>query len=150
MQIDSGNFSWGTEVVTRKTRILGVAYNATSNEFIRTATLVKNTIVQIDATPFRQFYEQHYGVTVGKKTKKDEKTEKKVSEKKQAIYKKRQEGHSLEPAVAEQMSSGRLLAVITTRPGQIGRADGYILEGRELDFYSKKLPKKKGDKKEGQ
>jgi hypothetical protein len=70
MQIDSGNFSWGSEVVTRKTRILGVAYNATSNEFIRTATLVKNTIVQIDATPFRQFYEQHYGVTVGKKTKK--------------------------------------------------------------------------------
>jgi small subunit ribosomal protein S8e len=29
------------------------------------------------------------------------------------------------------------------RPGQCGRADGYILEGKELDFYLKKMQKKK-------
>ena len=29
------------------------------------------------------------------------------------------------------------------RPGQCGRADGYILEGKELEFYVKKMQKKK-------
>jgi len=29
--------------------------------------LVKNAIVQIDATPFRQWYEQKFGVVLGKK-----------------------------------------------------------------------------------
>ncbi len=52
--------------VTRKTRILGVVYNASNNELVRTNTLVKNCIVQIDATPFRQWYEQHYGIALGK------------------------------------------------------------------------------------
>ena len=39
--------------------------------------------------------------------------------------------------------SGRLLAAISSRPGQSGRADGYILEGPELAFYRKKLRSKK-------
>jgi small subunit ribosomal protein S8e len=36
-----------------------------------------------------------------------------------------------------------LLACISSRPGQSGRLDGYILEGKELDFYVKKLSAKK-------
>ena len=36
---------------------------------MRTQTLVKNAIIQIDATPFRQWYNQHYGVEVGLKKK---------------------------------------------------------------------------------
>ena len=31
--------------------------------------MVKNAIIQIDATPFRQWYLQHYGVEVGLKKK---------------------------------------------------------------------------------
>lgn len=54
LRLDTGNFSWGSEAVTRKTRILGVVYNASNNELVRTNTLVKNCIIQIDATPFRQ------------------------------------------------------------------------------------------------
>merc|ERR1712094_136268 len=69
MRLDTGNFSWGSEVCTRKTRILDVVYNASNNELVRTKTLVKNAIVQIDATPFRQWYESHYGVGVGNKKK---------------------------------------------------------------------------------
>ncbi|PWZ16517.1 40S ribosomal protein S8 [Zea mays] len=42
----------------------------------------------------------------------------------------------------EQFGSGRLLAYISARPGQCGRADGYILEGKELEFYMKKLQRK--------
>jgi small subunit ribosomal protein S8e len=34
-------------------------------------------------------------------------------------------------------------ACISSRPGQSGRADGYILEGKELEFYVKKLKSKK-------
>ena len=36
---------------------------------VRTQTLVKNAIIQVDATPFKQFYQQHYGVEVGLKKK---------------------------------------------------------------------------------
>jgi small subunit ribosomal protein S8e len=30
-----------------------------------------------------------------------------------------------------------------SRPGQCGRCDGYILEGKELEFYLRKMQKKK-------
>ncbi len=43
----------------------------------------------------------------------------------------------------DQFNSGRLLACISSRPGQSGRADGYILEGKELDFYVKMNQRKK-------
>jgi len=69
LRLEAGNFSWGTEATTRRTRILGVVYNASNNELVRTNTLVKNSIIQIEATPFRVWYEQHYGVTIGKKKK---------------------------------------------------------------------------------
>ncbi len=36
---------------------------------MRTQTLVKNAIIQIDAAPFKQYYHQHYGVEVGLKKK---------------------------------------------------------------------------------
>ena len=36
---------------------------------VRTQTLVKNAIIQVDATPFKQFYQQHYGMEVGVKKK---------------------------------------------------------------------------------
>ena len=52
---------------TRKTRIISVEYNASSNELVRTQTLVKNCIVRVDATPFRQWYEAHYAVPLGRK-----------------------------------------------------------------------------------
>jgi small subunit ribosomal protein S8e len=144
LRLEAGNFSWGTEVCTRKTRILAVAYNASNNELVRTNTLVKNCIVQIDATPFRQWYEKHYGVSIGEKKKKTEKTEeKKQSKSLLAKLRKRQATRELDPKVEEQFTLGRLYACISSRPGQCGRADGYILEGKELEFYSKRMIKKK-------
>ena len=35
------------------------------------------------------------------------------------------------------------LACVASRPGQSGRCDGYVLEGKELEFYLKKLRSKK-------
>ena len=51
----------------------------------------------------------------------------------------------LDQHLEDQFSSGRLLACISSRPGQCGRADGYILEGKELEFLEqKKIQRKKG------
>jgi ribosomal protein S8E len=65
LRLDIGNFSWGSEVVTRKTRILDVVYNASNNELVRIQILVKNAIIQVDAAPFRTRYNQHYGLEIG-------------------------------------------------------------------------------------
>jgi len=150
LRLDTGNFSWGSEVCTRKTRILDVVYNASNNELVRTKTLVKNAIVQVDATPFRQWYEQHYGVELGKKKAKKAEEEQEVAVKKSNHVRRkldaRQKSRVIDPHVADQFNSGRLLAAISSRPGQSGRADGYILEGKELDFYLKATHKKKGKK----
>lgn len=35
-------------------------------------------------------------------------------------------------------------ARITSRPGQVGTVDGYVLEGKELSFYMDKFKKKRG------
>jgi small subunit ribosomal protein S8e len=67
LRLDSGNFAWGSEHVTRKTRIISVVYNASNNELVRTNTLVKGAIIQVDAAPFRQWYEAHYAQPVTKK-----------------------------------------------------------------------------------
>merc|ERR1719453_2629741 len=65
LRLDSGNYAWGSENCTKKVRILDVVYNATSNELVRTKTLLKNAIVQIDGQPFKQWYLKKYGVTLG-------------------------------------------------------------------------------------
>lgn len=156
LRLDTGNFSWGSEAVTRKTRILDVVYNASNNELVRTQTLVKSAIIQVDAAPFKQWYLQHYGVDIGRKkksaaakkdTSEDGEGTAEVTKKSNHVQRKiegRQEDRKLDSHIEEQFSGGRLLACISSRPGQCGRADGYILEGKELEFYMKKLQRKKG------
>merc|ERR1719380_127189 len=69
LRLDAGNYAWGSENCTKKVRVLDVVYNASSNELVRTKTLVKNAIVQVDAQPFKQYYLKKYGVDLGKKVK---------------------------------------------------------------------------------
>lgn len=135
-------------VATKKTRILDVVYNASNNELVRTKTLVKNAIVQIEAAPFKAWYEQHYGTKIGvkkgaKKAAAAEETAAKSSNHVQRKVNERQKTRTLDPALDEQFASGRLLACVSSRPGQSGRCDGYILEGKELEFYSKMLKRRK-------
>ena len=146
LRIDVGNFSWGSEALTRKCRVLDVVYNATNNELVRTKTIVKNCIVSIDANPMRQWYLKHYDVELNKK--KIEESDKARAETKKSRHvaaklKVAGKGRVIDQKVADQFNSGRLLACISSRPGQSGRCDGYILEGRELEFYQKKLERKK-------
>ncbi|KAG0060225.1 40S ribosomal protein, partial [Podila epicladia] len=147
MRLDAGNFSWGSEAISRKTRIVAVVYNSSNNELVRTSTLVKNAIVQIDATPFRQWYEAHYATPIGaRKGKGAAKTESEEVTKARSNHVQRKiEGRKAEakvdPALDHQFAAGRLYACLSSRPGQSGRADGYILEGQELAFYIRKLKK---------
>ncbi|BHF72136.1 hypothetical protein AAHC03_09508 [Spirometra sp. Aus1] len=158
MRLDQGNFSWPSQAISRKTRIIDVVYNASNNELVRTKTLVKNAIVQIDAAPFRQWYEAHYLKELGRHQPKpgkqaqhttenpeDDVLLKKRSESVMKKYEARQKlpiANVPEP-LKDEFMSGRLLACIASRPGQVGRADGYILEGKELEFYSRKLKARK-------
>ncbi|KAH8828161.1 ribosomal protein S8e/ribosomal biogenesis NSA2 [Flagelloscypha sp. PMI_526] len=143
LRLESGNFAWGSESTTRKTRIIGVVYNASNNELVRTNTLVKSAIIQIDATPFRQWYEAHYAQPVTKKGKSQPAAEsdepKKLSNHAQRRVAERKKDAKIDPLLEHQFAAGRLYAAISSRPGQSGRADGYILEGRELEFYLRKL-----------
>ncbi|KAG9316315.1 ribosomal protein S8e/ribosomal biogenesis NSA2 [Chiua virens] len=143
LRLDSGNFAWGSEHTTRKTRIIGVVYNASNNELVRTNTLVRGAIIQIDATPFRQWYEAHYAQPITKKgaakapAAGDEVVKK--SNHVQRNLDERKKDAKVDPLLEQQFVAGRLYASISSRPGQSGRADGYILEGKELEFYVRKL-----------
>jgi small subunit ribosomal protein S8e len=149
LRLDTGNFAWGSEHVTRKTRLIGVVYNASNNELVRTNTLVKGAIIQVDAAPFRQWYEAHYGQPVTKKggaakaqaavAAASGEEPKKLSHHAQRNLDARKKEAKIDPLLESQFGAGRLYAAISSRPGQSGRADGYILEGRELEFYLRKL-----------
>nr|CDS34707.1 40S ribosomal protein S8 [Hymenolepis microstoma]CDS34714.1 40S ribosomal protein S8 [Hymenolepis microstoma] len=157
MRLDQGNFSWPSQAISRKSRIIDVVYNASNNELVRTKTLVKNAIVQIDSAPFRQWYEAHYLKELGRhQAKGGKKVEPVESPEEDVLLKKRSASAmkkfearqklpqaNLSDHLKEQFMSGRLLACVSSRPGQVGRCDGYILEGKELDFYSRKLKAKK-------
>merc|ERR1712113_676939 len=150
LRLEQGNFAWGSEAITRKTRIIDVVYNAANNELVRTKTLVKNAIVVIDAAPFKQWYEAHFALPLGRKkgaklTDAEEAVlNKKRSKKTEKKYKERQKDAKVEQGLTDQFMGGRVLAAISSRPGQCGRADGYILEGKELEFYLRKIKAKKG------
>uniref|UniRef100_A0A8C2E4U4 Small ribosomal subunit protein eS8 n=1 Tax=Cyprinus carpio TaxID=7962 RepID=A0A8C2E4U4_CYPCA len=135
---------------TRKTRIIDVVYNASNNELVRTKTLVKNCIVLVDSTPYRQWYESHYALPLGRKKgakltpEEEEILNKKRSKKVQKKFDERRKKSKISPLLEEQFLQGKLLACIASRPGQCGRADGYVLEGKELEFYLRKIKAKKG------
>merc|ERR1719421_1792381 len=119
LRLDSGNYSWGSENCTRKVRIGDVVYNASNNELVRTKTLVKNAIVLVDATPFRQWYMKNYGVHLGKKETKPEEV-KKSGHAAAKLKFKQQKNSAVNPKLdsnlEDQFNGGRLLACISSRP----------------------------------
>lgn len=146
LRIDSGNFSWGSEGVARKVRVIKVEYHPSNNELVRTNTLTKSAVIQIDAAPFRQWYEAHYGIGLGRRRQAKILKEGEVEEKKSKSIETKQATRlsaqgKVEAALERQFEAGRLYAVIASRPGQSGRVDGYVLEGDELAFYQRGMKK---------
>merc|ERR1719430_2369575 len=68
----------------------------------------------------------------------------KMSKKTTRKYADRQKPGEVEKPLLDQFQTGRVLAAISSGPGQCGRSDGYILEGKELEFYRRKIKSKKG------
>lgn len=124
-----------------------VAFHPSNNELIRTNTLTRSAVVQVDAAPFRQWYESHYGQNLGRR--RQQKAGQEVAEPDKKKSKSVEKKHTtrfaaqgkVEPALEKQFEAGRLYAVISSRPGQSGRCDGYILEGEELAFYQRQIKK---------
>ncbi|KAI5370172.1 Putative ribosomal protein S8e/ribosomal biogenesis NSA2 [Septoria linicola] len=143
LRLDSGNFSWGSEGISRKVRVIAVAFHPSNNELVRTNTLTKSAVVQVDAAPFRQWYEAHYGQPLGRR--RQAKAEAEEVKKSKSVESKQAERHKatgkVESAIERQFEAGRLYAVVASRPGQSGRVDGYILEGEELAFYQRAIRK---------
>ncbi|CAD25117.1 ECU02_0880 [Encephalitozoon cuniculi GB-M1] len=48
----------------------------------------------------------------------------------------------VDPSLHESFEKGHLYAIITSRPGQVGMAQGHVLQGDELKFYADKFNKK--------
>uniref|UniRef100_A0A2I2ZEW8 40S ribosomal protein S8 n=1 Tax=Gorilla gorilla gorilla TaxID=9595 RepID=A0A2I2ZEW8_GORGO len=118
------------ECCTRKTRITDVVYNASNSKLVRTKTLVKNCFVLTDSTPYHQWYESHCALPLGcKKGKK---------------YDEREKNAKISRLLGEQFQQGKLLACVASRLGQCGQAHGYVPEGKELEFYLRKIKARKG------
>ena len=143
LRLDSGNFAWGSEGITRKVRVIAVAFHPSNNELVRTNTLTKAAVVQIDANPFRQWYEAHYGQSLGRRRQQQKGAAEEETKKSKAVQNKQEERFKtmgkVEPALERQFEASRLYAVVASRPGQSGRCDGYVLEGEELAFYQRAI-----------
>merc|ERR1712188_5769 len=150
LRLNRGNFMWQSEGVTKTSKIVNVVYNPVSNELVRTNTLTKGTICYVDGTPFNNYVHGHYFARYN--TTKDDKVNwnwetkednadfkvEKGSKNSADICKGRRINNTIEKTLQEQLNKGSLLVRLTSRPGQSGRANGIILEGRELEFYLKK------------
>ncbi|KAL4686123.1 hypothetical protein H8959_001720 [Pygathrix nigripes] len=127
---------------TVRVRIIDLVYNASNNELVRTKTLVKNCIVLIDSTWYQQWYESHHVLPLGHKKgakltpEEEEILNKKRSKKIQKKYDERRKNAKISSLLEEQFQQGKLLACIASRPGQCGRADGYVLEGKRVGVLS--------------
>merc|ERR1711993_131828 len=126
LRLSHGNFGWASEGVAKVSRIVDVVYNATSNEMVRTKNLVKGAICTIDATPFRQYYENHYSMALGRKKGWEPSEEEKANlarkdtagEQTKAKLNKRERTSEIEKELESQFMQGKLLAKINSRPGQ--------------------------------
>lgn len=117
LRLNSGNFSWKSQDITKNLKILDVVYNASSAEMMRAKKLVKSAIIEVESAPFKEWWQCYY-----KNTPED--------------------SDMVDKEMKFQFGHGYLYARVTSRPGQVGLCNGYILEGDELKFYLQKIKSK--------
>uniref|UniRef100_K7FB63 Uncharacterized protein n=1 Tax=Pelodiscus sinensis TaxID=13735 RepID=K7FB63_PELSI len=121
LQLDFSNFSGESKCRTCKTRFIEAVYNASNNELV--------TITLTDSTP------QRHPLNLAPQ---EEEVLKKNPTKKINIQKKYDEWKNAKISnLEEQFQQGELLACIASKPDS-------ILEGKKLEFYSRKIKAKKG------
>lgn len=110
LRIKTGEFNLVKPSLTCNSEIFEVMYHPTNNDYVRTNTITKSSVVKISSDPFKQAVST-------------------LSE--------------IDPKLFEISEKGYLYAIVKSRPGQVGKAEGEILQGRQLDFYSKLFKKNK-------
>lgn len=104
-----------------KTKILDVVYNASNNELVRTKSLVKGCIVQIDATPFKAHYTAHYGLPKDFFSKGEPQDQVAAGSRKvQRKREKRQKNRKLEQLLVDQLIQGALVLFSPFRASEPG------------------------------
>ncbi|XP_065062856.1 uncharacterized protein LOC135689532 [Rhopilema esculentum] len=109
--------------------ITDVIHSDANKEHIEKKIMTKGSIVQIDATEFRKMLECKEENKVEDTTSVDDATKTDDDKRSQEI----------DESLKELVKAGYLYGKITTRPGQVGLCDGYILEGAELQSIMEKL-----------
>lgn len=100
---------------------------------------MKNCIVLIDSTPYRQWYESHYALPLGHKKgakltpEEEEILNKKRSKKIQKKYDERKKNAKISSLLEEQFQQGKLLGKMTSAFGEEASQDMVCsLEAREF------------------
>merc|ERR1711879_296976 len=131
LRLENGGFSWGSEAISFPARLLNVVSNVSKSKKKKAAEPESKTAKKkAERAKKKTLQRDETGAPIFSKTA-------------QKNHKSRSNRRQIEPAVEAQFNAGRLLCKISSRPGQVGRADGYILEGEELAFYQRKLQKKR-------
>lgn len=113
IKIKTGLYVFSSLDVEFECPILKVVHNTANDNFTKLGVMVKGTIVEVDSSPFKTWYTTHHNKEAGKPN----------------------EENSLLGQLLPYMETGKLYAKITTRPGQVGACNGYILEGDELETF---------------
>lgn len=116
LRLSGGNYACKSHGFTCQAKIGQVMYHPSSNELMRTNTLTKGAVIKLDSQPFKEKFDEILGSESNLKDK--------------------------DPLFFSNLEAGKLYAVVASRPGQCGRADGYILQGDELSFYVNKFKKR--------
>ncbi|XP_074607488.1 small ribosomal subunit protein eS8-like [Acropora palmata] len=112
IKIKTGLYAWNSLDVEFECPILKVVHNTANDNFTKNGVMVKGTIVEIDSNPFKTWYSTH--------NNKENPTA---------------EASTNLPQLLPFMETGKFYAKITTRPGQVGMCNGYVLEGEELETF---------------
>ncbi|CAD7676376.1 unnamed protein product [Nyctereutes procyonoides] len=108
-----------------KTRIVDAVYDASNNELVHTMALVKNWIVLTDSPRSPQCRSPTLYCLPPREIL-NKKTIKENSE------------------YDERKKNAKISSLLEERQGQCGRADGYVLEGKELEFHQWKIKVQQG------
>ncbi|MBA0771019.1 hypothetical protein Gotri_019552 [Gossypium trilobum] len=135
-KLDTGNHWWGSEAVTRKTRILDVVYNASNSKLVRTQTLLKSAIDQVDAALFKQWYLQHYGLDIGRKSSSSQERRRGETSTEEA----KKSNHVMRKLEKQQRYRGLVVGLHLFAAWSVWTCR----RDKELEFYMKKIQRKKG------
>ncbi|MBA0833157.1 hypothetical protein Goarm_017493 [Gossypium armourianum] len=135
-KLDTGNHWWGSEAVTRKTRILDVVYNASNSKLVRTQTLLKSAIDQVDAALFKQWYLQHYGLDIGRKSSSSPERRRGETGTEEA----KKSNHVMRKLEKQQRYRGSVVGLHLFAAWSVWTCR----RDKELEFYMKKIQRKKG------